>query len=187
MFRGLVKNNHIYLLNHDLNTLRQMQANEEGFKAPTTSRFYITDRDEPIKHKMFDDVDDLLKMRDEEEYALIHSDNDMVKVFFQLNEAGYKPYIKYGNSGQIANIMCKFYYKTLKKYIKYNIVSQSLSKDRIDEDVAIDDEDTYNNIVSAMFRFQKDMFKEIHLSYYNEVDIKILKECKTIVPVEMVS
>ena len=183
MFRGLVKNNHIYLLNHDLNTLRQMQANEEGFKAPTTSRFYITDRNEPIKYKMFDDVDDLLKMRDEEEYALIHSDNDMVKVFFQLNEAGYKPYIKYGNSGQIANIMCKFYYKKLKKYIKYNIVSQSLSKDRIDEDVAVDDEDTYNNIVSAMFRFQKDMFKEIHLSYYNEVDIKILKECKTIVPV----
>ena len=183
MFRGLVKNNHIYLLNHDLNTLRQMQANEEGFKAPTTSRFYITDRNEPIKYKMFDDVDDLIKMRDEEEYALIHSDNDMVKVFFQLNEAGYKPYIKYGNSGQIANIMCKFYYKKLKKYIKYNIVSQSLSKDRIDEDVAVDDEDTYNNIVSAMFRFQKDMFKEIHLSYYNEVDIKILKECKTIVPV----
>ena len=182
MFRGLVKNNHIYLLNHDLNTLRQMQANEEGFKAPTTSRFYITDRNEPIKYNMFDDVDDLLKMRDEEEYALIHSENDMVKVFFQLNEAGYKPYIKYGNSGQIANIMCKFYYKKLKKYIKYNIVSQSLSKDRIDEDVAVDDEDTYNNIVSAMFRFQKDMFKEIHLSYYNEVDIKILKECKTIVP-----
>ena len=82
MFRGLVKNTHIYLLNHDLNTLRQMQANEEGFKAPTTSRFYITDRNEPIKYNMFDDVDDLLKMRDEEEYALIHSENDMVTVFF---------------------------------------------------------------------------------------------------------
>ena len=27
------------------------------------------------------------------------------------------------------------------------------------------------------------MFKEIHLSYDNEVDIKILKGCKTIVPV----
>ena len=63
---------------------------------------------------MFDDVDDLLKMRDEEEYALIHSGNDMVKVFHQLNEAGYKPYIKYGNSGQIANIMCKFDNKKLK-------------------------------------------------------------------------
>ena len=108
MFRGLVKNNHIYLLNHNLNTLRQIQANEEGFKAPATSRFSITDKNETIKYKMFDDVDELLKMRDEEEYALIHSENDMVKVFHQLNEAGYKPYIKYGNSGQTANIMCKF-------------------------------------------------------------------------------
>ena len=91
-----------------------MQANEEGFKAPTTGRFYITDRDEPIKYRMFDNIDGLLKMRDEEEYALIHSENDMVKVFYQLTEAGYKPYIKYSNSGQIANIMCKFYYKKLK-------------------------------------------------------------------------
>ena len=81
-------------------------------------------------------------------------------------------------------ILCvSFITKNSKKYIKFNIVSQSLSKDRIDEDVAVDDEETYNNIVSAMFRFQKDMFKENHLSYYNEVDIKILKECKTIVPV----
>ena len=29
----------------------------------------------------------------------------------------------------------------------------------------------------------EDMFKELYLSYYNQVDIKILKECKTIVPV----
>ena len=34
-----------------------------------------------------------------------------------------------------------------------------------------------------MFNLQKELFKEIHLSYYNEVDIQILKECKTIVPV----
>ena len=34
-----------------------------------------------------------------------------------------------------------------------------------------------------MFNLQKELFKEVHLSYYNEVDIQILKECKTIVPV----
>ena len=34
-----------------------------------------------------------------------------------------------------------------------------------------------------MFNLQKELFKENHLSYYNEVDIQILKECKTIVPV----
>ena len=34
-----------------------------------------------------------------------------------------------------------------------------------------------------MFNLQKELFKENHLSYYNEVDIQTLKECKTIVPV----
>ena len=34
-----------------------------------------------------------------------------------------------------------------------------------------------------MFNLQKELFKENHLSYYNEVDIQILKECKTRVPV----
>ena len=34
-----------------------------------------------------------------------------------------------------------------------------------------------------MFNLQKELFKENRLSYYNKVDIQILKECKTIVPV----
>ena len=89
IFRGLVKNNHIYLLNHDLETLRQIQPKDK-YNAFTTSKFYITDRTEPIECKMFDNVDELLNMTDKEEYALIHSDNDLVKVFHQLNEAGYR-------------------------------------------------------------------------------------------------
>ena len=113
IFRGLVKNNHIYLLNHDLETLRQIQPKHK-YNAFTTSKFYITDRTEPIEYKMFDNVDELLKMTDKEEYALIHSDNDLVKVFHQLNEAGYKPHINY-QAGRITNILCKFYYKKLKK------------------------------------------------------------------------
>ena len=131
---------------------------------------------------MFYNVDELLSMTDKEEYALIHSDNDLVKVFHQLNEAGYKPHINY-QAGRITNILCKFYYKKLKKYIKYNIVSQCLSKERIDEDVITDNEEVYNKITTTMFNLQKELFKENHLSYYNEVDIQILKECKTIVPV----
>ena len=64
----------------------------------------------------------------------------MVKVFHQLHEAGYKPHINY-QAGRIANILCKFYYRKLKKYIKYNIVSQCLSQERIDEDVITDNEE----------------------------------------------
>ena len=70
----------------------------------------------------------------------------------------------------------------MKKYIKYNIVSQCLSQERIDEDVITDNEEVYNKITTTMFNLQKELFKENHLSYYNEVDIQILKECKTIVP-----
>ena len=181
IFRGLVKNNHIYLLNHDLETLRQVQPKDK-YNAFTTSKFYITDTTEPIEYKMFDNVDELLSMTDKEEYALIHSDNDLVKVFHQLNEAGYKPHIN-SQAGRITNILCKFYYKRLKKYIKYNIVSQCLSQERVDEDVITDNEEVYNKITTTMFNLQKELFKENHLSYYNEVDIQILKECKTIVPV----
>ena len=180
IFRGLVKNNHIYLLNHDLETLRQIQPKDK-YNAFTTSQFYITDKTEPVEYKMFDNVDELLNMTDKEEYALIHSDNDLVKVFHQLNEAGYKPHINY-QAGRITNILCKFYYKKLKKYIKYNIVSQYLSQERVDEDVTTDNEEVYNKITTTMFHLQKELFKENHLSYYNEVDIQILKECKTIVP-----
>ena len=122
IFRGLVKNNHIYFLNHDLDTLKQIQPKDK-YNAFTTSKFYIIDKTEPVEYKMFDNVDELLKMTDKEEYALIHSDNDLVKVFHQLNEAGYKPHINC-QAGRITNILCKFYYKKLKKYIKYNIVSQ---------------------------------------------------------------
>ena len=131
---------------------------------------------------MFDNVDELLKMTDKEEYLLIHSDNDLVKVFHQLNEAGYKPHINY-QAGRITNILCKFYYKKLKKYIKYNTVSHCLSQERIDEDVLTGNEEVYNTITTTMFNLQKELFKEKNLSFYNEVDIQILKECKTIVPV----
>ena len=180
IFRGLVKNNHTYFLNHDLDTIRQIQPKDK-YNAFTTSEFYITDRTEPIEKKN-NNVDELLNMTDKEEYALIHSDNDLVKVFHQLNEAGYKPHINY-QAGRITNILCKFYYKKLKKYMKYNIVSQCLSKERIDEDVITDNEEVYNKITTTMFNLQKELFKENHLSHYNEVDIQILKECKTIVPV----
>ena len=180
IFRGLVKNNHIYLLNHDLDTLKQIQPKDK-YNAFTTSKFYITDKTEPVEYKMFENVDELLKMTDKEDYALINSDNDLVKVFHQLNEAGYKPHINY-QAGRITNILCKFYYKNLKKYIKYNIVSQCLSQEQNDEDVITDNEEVYNKITATMFNLQQELFKENHLSYYR-VDIQILKVCKTIVPV----
>ena len=72
VFRGLVKNNHIYLVNNDLDTLKHIQP-KENFNAFATSKFYITDRTEPVEYKMFENIDELLKMTDKEEYSPIHS------------------------------------------------------------------------------------------------------------------
>ena len=58
-----------------------------------------------------------------------------------------------------------------------------LSQEQIDEDVITDHAEVYNKIIATMFNLPKELFKENHLSYDNEVDIQILKECKTIVPV----
>ena len=45
--------------------------------------------------------------------------------------------------------------KKLKKYIKYNIVSQCLSQERLGEDVITDNKDVYNKITTTMFNLQK--------------------------------
>ena len=35
----------------------------------------------------------------------------------------------------------------------------------------------------AMYDFKKELFNTLHKSYYNEIDMQIFKECKTINPV----
>ena len=41
---------------------------------------------------------------------------------------------------------------------------------------AVRDEQTYNRMNEAMFKFKKSLFNPIHKSYYNDVDITILDE-----------
>ena len=44
-------------------------------------------------------------------------------------------------------------------------------------------EQIYNNMSKAMYEFNKALFNPLHKSYYNETDIQILQECRTIPPV----
>ena len=61
-------------------------------------------------------------------------------------------------------------------------MSQHLSEHKIDEDIWVDTESKYNKVNEAMFKFNKNFFCEAHKSYYNETDVKILDECRTIIP-----
>ena len=66
--------------------------------------------------------------------------------------------------------------------IHYTIQPQKLSKSSVDEDVVVSSEEVYRKPTEAMFNMNNSICKEKHKSYYNDNDIDIMNECRTIVP-----
>ena len=180
IFTALIKNNHIYPINANQDRLSHLNG-EVSLDFSASKNFYLTDRTEPPKYKIFSHIDELLKLTDEDEYYLIHKNNDMIDVLYQFKKAGYEPYIRY-KAGRISDLRIKFRYKNLNKSVVYNISTQDLSKDTLERDIATDTEDKYNRIADAMFNFNKKLFSSSHMSQYDDVDIEILDECRTVVP-----
>ena len=180
IFTGMIKNNHLYPINANWDRLNQMKE-LKPFELKASTNFYINDTDKPPVYKIFSHIDELLKMTDEDEYHLIHIDNNMTEVLYQLKDAGYEPYVKF-QGGKISQIKVSFRYTSLKKTVIYNISSQDLSKENLQSDVIVDTEDKYNRLINAMFAFNKAIFSENHKSKYDDIDISILNECRTIVP-----
>ena len=202
IFTALIKNNHIYPINANQDRLCQLNG-ERAIDFTASKNFYITDKTEPPKYKMFSHIDELLKLTDQDEYYLIHKDNNMTEVLYQFKKVGYEPYIRY-RAGRISELRIKFTYKsadtrkiirrkaqpyniptqTLEKdkTITYIISTQDLSKDTLERDIDADTEEKYNRIAEAMFNFNKKLFSSSHMSQYDDVDIEILDECRTVVP-----
>ena len=175
-FYAMVKNNHIYVLNHDLKSIQQKQ---DVHKIPTvqaTTDYYINDKDNPAEFKMIENIDDILKLhnKDEKEMHLVSRKNNLNEIFFDLMKQGYEPRIKF-QAGCISDIRLKFD-KTI-----YNIKTQNLRKDVLDGCIAVNTENTYNNMNKAMFKFHKGLIIPTHKSFYNDIDVKILQEAKTVV------
>ena len=179
-FNALVKNNHIYTLNYNLKSLYQKNQIETNNRV--SQNYYINDREVPVKYTAFDNIHEFLKLTDQEEYFLIQVDNDLVKALHQLKTARYEPFVKY-QSGMLSEIRVRLRFKKLKKTIVYNIVSQNLSKQSLHCEVIVKSEDKCNKMTEAMSYFNKYIFKEGHKSRYSEIDVKILDECRTIVPI----
>ena len=62
----------------------------------------------------FNDIDEFLKLTDEEEYNLIQVGNDLVKTLYQLKSAKYEPFVKY-QLGMLSEIKVRLRFKKLKK------------------------------------------------------------------------
>ena len=180
IFTALIKNNHIYPINANQDRLCQL-GGQRSLEFTASKNFYITDKTEPPKYKMFSHINELLKLTEKDEYYLIHKDNNLIDVLYQLKKVGYEPYIRY-KAGRISDLRIKFRYKHLKKSVVYNVSTQDLSKDTLERDIATDTEEKYNRIAEAMFIFNKKLFSSSHMSQYDDVDIEILDECRTVVP-----
>ena len=81
-FNGLVKNKHIYVLNHDLKSLKRSEmGTEKELSVKVSDNYYINDREEPRECKMIDTIEDLLHLKEKDEYMLIHRDNDLPRTY----------------------------------------------------------------------------------------------------------
>ena len=173
---AMVKNNHIYVLNHDLKSIQQGQANKYSPVVKASTDYYLNEKDEPPEFRMIKDINEILEIQGEEneEINIVLEKNNLTEVFFQLVKSGYEPRISFQSI--ITEIRLKFG-KT-----KFILKTQNLIKSSCDGCIAVDDEITYNSMNKAMFNFNKSLFNPLHKSFYNDIDVAILNEARTIVP-----
>ena len=70
-FNVLIKNSRIYTLNCNLQSLKRKESVDELYKFRIGNNYYINNREEPLKYKMIDGIDDAMSFMDEEEYRLV--------------------------------------------------------------------------------------------------------------------
>ena len=181
-FYAMVKNSHIYTLNHDLSKIQQKQLITKLPTIKAHTDYYINEREEPPQYKMIKCIDDILKIETDDktkEIYLVPENNNLAELLFQLLNIGYEPRIKY--TGIIDEIRLRL------NKITYIIKTQNLIKSSGDGWIAVSNETTYNNMNKAMFNFNKSLFMSSHKSFYNDIDIKMLNETRSIAPSGLLS
>ena len=106
LFNGLIKNSHIYTLNHNLKSLKRKEEPENNYSVKCHQHYYINDRKEALKYTMINDINEILQLRDQDEYKIILKDNDLNKAIYQLKQIGYEPQLRYNGGKASEFIMC---------------------------------------------------------------------------------
>ena len=144
--------------------------------------YYINEDAKPITCRMIANIDDILRILKTYEVAdgddkqvvhLVHQDNDFITLITELRNVGYSPGIRF-DCGRIVGLVLEF------NKVVFNIKSQQLITGAIDGDIAVDNEQVYNNMNVAMLEFGNKIFKPFHKSYYTNLDIDILDEYRTL-------
>jgi len=138
----LIKNSHIYTLNHNLKSLKRKESVDELCKFRIGKNYYTNNREEPLKYKMIDGIDDVMSLKDEEEYRLVLKGNDLNKAIYEMKIAGYEPQVRH-TAGRAVEINFDLTHKIVKKQktATYSIVSQHRDHDRINDDILVETEE----------------------------------------------
>ena len=134
------------------------------------------------KYRMIKDIDDISKLKlddDEKEAYLVPELNNFHDLFFKVVGSGCEPMITF-QAGIITEMRLRL------KKVKYIIKTQNLVKSSPDGCIAVRDEIRYNRMNEAMFKFNKSLFNPIHKSHYNDIDITILDDTRTIAPLGLI-
>ena len=129
---------------------------------------------------MIASLDDIRKHTEEDQYTLIYDGNDLTKLFYESKQAGYEPQVKFSGC-IVSELNFRFYIN--KRLIKYKVKTQNLVANSNDGSICVRTENIYNRMSKAMYDFNKALFNPLHKSYYNEIDMQIFQECKTVNPV----
>ena len=184
---AIVKNSHIYTASDNLNMLRQMLPKSSSYdiSVKASSDYHLNEKEEPMECKMITSLDDIRKFTEHSEYTLVCNGNDLSHLFYLSKQAGYEPQVRF-SAGCVSELSFKFKIKMNSKShkeIKYKVKTQNLVNNSIDGSICVRTEQIYNKMSKAMFNLNATLFKPTHKSYYNEIDVEILKECRTIPPV----
>jgi len=143
-------------LKHNLASLKKKESGVELCKFRIGNSYYVNNREEPPKYKLIDGTDDVMSLKDQEEYKVNLKDNDLDKAIYEMKRAGYEPQVRH-TAGRAVETKFDLIRNIGKKQktVTYSIVTQHLDHDRTNDDILVETEEKYNKISTTMFKFHK--------------------------------
>ena len=206
-FYGLVKNNHIYVMNFNLSSLQQHKGRDYmNLKVRAPIDFHLNKSEEPSEYIIFDKIDDILKLHQPTQEELEAREKGKVKdVSAKASQTSQKlrdkekEYKLIHSKNDLIGVLCDLVEAGYEPKIRYEagtisqirlrfekktyiIATQNLVPSSIDGSVRVKCETTFNNMNKAMFKFNKALFNPLHKSFYTDTDIDVLDKYRTIVP-----
>ena len=176
---GLIKGNHIYTMNDNINSIAQKEL-EENMKLNASTDFRLNSKEKPVKYDFFNGIDDIMgivKQNEEEEKEVnLISGKNLNTLFCEFKRAKYEPKIIMGAGGNVSSLKVKF------NGLILNIRSQTLIDCAVDTCIDSNSADMFNKVNEAFFNFNKGMFNPNHKSYYHNDDLKIFSMAHSIAP-----